>query len=212
MGLGRTATSACRCRARQGACAPVARGSPATFVSELPLVDQQLQALLCLATLQMTLSSERFPARASPMPKSTSCSDGTSQAFQRRLAPFLPEIALGDGFGRVARQYRLDRRPTDAFAKGLYTCSALRMQAAYPFCDALFREWVYREVPPDQLIDPKNQDEQGAGPQSYRHAIRQLPYVEAKGSFRFDLRGLAGKGSNRCMPMRSRRAMCCPAR
>jgi len=80
-----------------------------------------------------------------------------------------------------------------AFAKGLYTCSALGMHASYPFCDVRFREWVYREVPPNQMIDPQTKTNKVLVRNHIATRFPELPYVKKKGSFRFDVRGLAEK-------------------
>ena len=63
---------------------------------------------------------------------------------------------------------------------------------AYPFCDPHFSDWVYNEVPAELQMDPAT----GMSKVLVRQHIatrfkQQLPYVAHKGSFRFDLRGLA---------------------
>ena len=77
-----------------------------------------------------------------------------------------------------------------AFAKGHYTTSALGLRLGYPYCDSALSDWVYRNVPQDNLIDRNGHNK----PLVREHIARRfgtLPYVKAKGCFRFDLRGLA---------------------
>ncbi|HEX5306315.1 MAG TPA: asparagine synthase-related protein [Dyella sp.] len=76
------------------------------------------------------------------------------------------------------------------FGKGMYTTAAMGLQLGYPYCDASLREWIFRQVPNHLLI--------GRGGVNKvlvrRHIARQfrkLPYVRIKGSFRFDVCGLA---------------------
>lgn len=75
------------------------------------------------------------------------------------------------------------------FAKGLYTTSALSLRIAYPYCNARLWQWITQEVPPGQRLHG------GTGKVVVREHIARrfpnLPYVHAKGSFRFNLRGLA---------------------
>jgi hypothetical protein len=83
---------------------------------------------------------------------------------------------------------------TGGFAKGIFTASALSLVAAYPFCDAELREWIYREVPPDQLIDPVKRTSKVLMRKYIETRFDSLPYVaRKKGSFRFDLCGLANR-------------------
>jgi hypothetical protein len=80
---------------------------------------------------------------------------------------------------------------TGGFAKGLCAAAALSLQSAFPFCDFELREWMYRQVPRDQLVDPQTHTSKVL---VRRHILRyfdDLPYIGKKGSFRFDLCGLA---------------------
>jgi hypothetical protein len=82
---------------------------------------------------------------------------------------------------------------TGGLAKGLYTASALSMHAAYPYCDAQLAAWVYRKVPRDKLLDPAKRVNKVLLREHIATRFDQLPYVQAKGSFRFDLCGLAAQ-------------------
>ena len=75
------------------------------------------------------------------------------------------------------------------FAKGMYTAAALSLRIAYPYCNPQLWQWITRDVPPEQRMD------KGVSKVVVREHIAKrfpnLPYVAAKGSFRFNLRGLA---------------------
>ena len=80
---------------------------------------------------------------------------------------------------------------TGGFAKGIYTANALSLQAAFPFCDPQFREWIYRHVPTEKMVDPVTRLNKVLVRSHIATRFGELPYVARKGSFRFDLRGLA---------------------
>jgi len=80
-----------------------------------------------------------------------------------------------------------------AFAKGLFTASALSLHAAYPFCDRTLREWIHRKVPRDQKVDPLTHMNKMLIRRHIASRFSDLPYVQRKGSFRFDLCGLAAQ-------------------
>jgi len=75
-------------------------------------------------------------------------------------------------------------------AKGIYTARAMSMRLAQPYLDPQLRDWVFNHVPDELLISAG-----GVNKVLMRRHIAQyfqeLPYVKAKGCFRFDLRGLA---------------------
>jgi hypothetical protein len=76
------------------------------------------------------------------------------------------------------------------FGKGIYAAFALALRLVYPYCDVRLCDWIFHEVPDDLLIGPG-----GVNKVLVRQHIAQrfqhLPYVKAKGCFRFDLCGLA---------------------
>lgn len=75
-------------------------------------------------------------------------------------------------------------------AKGMYAAAAMALRLAYPYCDEALRAWVARELPARLRVGPDGTNKVLVR----RHIARyfgELPYVSAKGSFRFDLCGLA---------------------
>jgi len=112
---------------------------------------------------------------------------------RQRLELFRAEIAAADTSEGRRRLSLALVEGGGAFAKGLYSTSALSLRVAYPFCDRRLCDWVFREVPEQRLMDPAS----GASKVLVRNYISSrlgaLPYVSEKGSFRFNLCGLASQ-------------------
>ena len=163
-------------------------------VSELPLVDKSFELCFVLGTLQMNSIERVFPgSRFTDAEVDEIFGKPVSAQSRARLQPFLQEIASASSPDEWRDMSTSIAGSAGAFAKGLYTCSALGMHASYPFCDVRFREWVYREVPPNQMIDPQTKTNKVLVRNHIATRFPELPYVKKKGSFRFDVRGLAEK-------------------
>lgn len=161
-------------------------------VAELPMVDRSFLLCFVLGTLQMSMIERVFPgSRFTDAEVDALFGRPIALASRGRLALFENEIATASSDWEWRAMSLSIAGSTGAFAKGLYTTTALSLDAAYPFCDRALREWVHREVPQSQKIDPVT----GLGKVLVRRHIAtrfgQLPYVAQKGSFRFDLCGLA---------------------
>ncbi|MGO4550155.1 asparagine synthase-related protein [Lysobacter sp. 2RAF19] len=166
---------------------------PSTL-SELPLVSSSFELCFLLGTLQMNSIERVFPgSRFTDAETDEIFGRPVSQASRARLKPFMAEIASATSLDEWRDMSTSIAGSAGAFAKGLYTCSALGMHASYPFCDVRFREWVYREVPPHQMIDPQTRMNKVLVRNHIATRFPELPYVKKKGSFRFDVRGLAEK-------------------
>jgi hypothetical protein len=107
----------------------------------------------------------------------------------RRLEIFRSDIAAATTMEARRRVSATILEPA-IFAKGMYTTKALHLRLAYPYCDMQLCDWVFREVPDDRLIGPGGVNKVLVRQHIGRH-FHELPYVSAKGSFRFDLCGLA---------------------
>ena len=116
---------------------------------------------------------------------------GISSQSRARLALFREEFASAANADERCTMALTVAGSAGGFAKGLYTASALSLRAAYPFCDPALRDWVYRQVPSDQLVDPVTRTSKVLMRKHISRRFGTLPYVQRKGSFRFDLRGLA---------------------
>jgi hypothetical protein len=172
----------------------MARGLPVpdSLLGKGPL-SRSFVACFALATLGMDAFERYFPgSRFSDAEVDRLLGRPVAAQSRQRLRVFREELA-------AARTIEARKRVTLAiveaaagFPKGQYTTSALGLRQAYPFCDGRLAEWVYREVPDTHLIDREGHNK----PLVRKHIARrfgELPYVRAKGCFRFDLCGLAAE-------------------
>ena len=180
---------------RQRILARLARDLPLpSGIAELPLVDRSFQLCFMLGTLRMNAIERVFPG-------SRFSDDEVDELFGRpiardsraRLALFQDEIASATSMWEWRDMSMSIAGSAGAFAKGLYTASALSMQAAYPFCDRALREWIHHEVPRDQKVDPVTHVNKMLIRKHIATRFGDLPYVRKKGSFRFDLCGLGAQ-------------------
>ena len=164
------------------------------FVFELPGIRKSFKACYALGTLKMTPVERVFPG-------SRFTDEEVDELFGRRISGLSKSrLSLFDDEIRSARSLAEWRDismslagSTGGLAKGLYTASALSMHAAYPYCDAQLAAWVYRKVPRHKLIDPVNRINKVLLREHIATRFESLPYVSTKGSFRFDLCGLAAQ-------------------
>ncbi len=161
------------------------------WATELPLLDRSFRLCYALATLQLDPLERAFPgSRFTDAEVDALLGDTVAARSHARLAVFRPEI---DSAGNADERWAMANSISGvaSFAKGLYTAHALSLQAAYPFCDRTLREWVYRQVPAHQRVDPVTRANKVLVRRHIAARFRELPYVARKGSFRFDLCGLA---------------------
>jgi asparagine synthetase B (glutamine-hydrolysing) len=163
-------------------------------LAELPLVDRSFQLCFMLGTLQMNAIERVFPgSRFSDHEVDDLFGRPIARESRARLALFNDEIASATSPWEWRDMSMSIAGSAGAFAKGLYTASALSMQAAYPFCDRTLREWIHREVPREQKVDPVTHVNKMLIRRHIASRFGELPYVRRKGSFRFDLCGLAAR-------------------
>lgn len=163
-------------------------------ISELPLVDRSFELCFVLGSLQMNAIERCFPgSRFTDGEVDELFGRPISRESRARLALFKDEIASATSDWEWRDMSMSIAGSAGAFAKGLYATRALSLRAAYPFCDRALREWVHNEVPRYQKVDPDT----GLNKLLIRKHIAtrfgELPYVRSKGSFRFDLCGLAAQ-------------------
>jgi asparagine synthetase B (glutamine-hydrolysing) len=162
------------------------------WLTELPLVDRSFKLCYLLSTLQMNPSERLFPgSRFTDTEVDAIFGRDIARLSKARLASFrsaIASVATGDDWKAITLTIS---ESAGGIAKGLYTTSALSLQAAYPFCDRALRDWVYRQVPADQHIDPVTRANKALVRRHIAKRFDRLPYVAHKGCFRFDLRGLA---------------------
>lgn len=162
------------------------------WLTELPLVGRNFELCYLLSTLQMDPVERVFPgSRFTDAEVDELFGSEVARQSMARLAPFRAEIAgaVSEAEKRIIAISIAGSAA--AFAKGQYTASALSLGAAFPFCDRALSEWVYTKVPADQLMDEKNQKTKILVRKHIATRFGELPYVSRKGSFRFDVCGLA---------------------
>ncbi|BCT93320.1 hypothetical protein LYSHEL_23440 [Lysobacter helvus] len=160
--------------------------------TELPWVGDNFELCFALGTLQMNAVERVFPgSRFTDAEVDELCGRTIAHQSRARLQPFLDEI----GTATSPEEFRVMSLSIAAaaggFAKGLYTAEAMPMKIAYPFCDPHFCDWIYRDVPVELLMDPVTGLSKVLVRQHIATRFSSLPYVQHKGSFRFDVRGLA---------------------
>jgi hypothetical protein len=72
----------------------------------------------------------------------------------------------------------------------MYAASAMSLRVVYPYCDEQLRDWIFHHVPHELLIG-RGSVNKVLVRKHIAQRFQHLPYVNAKGSFRFDLCGLA---------------------
>ncbi|KQZ57037.1 MULTISPECIES: asparagine synthase-related protein [unclassified Lysobacter] len=161
-------------------------------LSELPLVSRSFHLCYLLSTLQMNPVERVFPgSRFSDEEVDALFGREVSRQSRERLQVFAREIGSATSAWEWRDMSTSIAGSAGAFAKGLYVSEALGLGVAYPLCDRELREWIHHEVPGYQKVDPASQLNKMLIRRHIATRFPQLPYVERKGSFRFDLRGLA---------------------
>jgi len=162
------------------------------FLSTLPFVEASFPLCYLLSTLQMGRIERTFPgSRFTDEEVDELFGRELSSLSRKRLELYQDELASAytvDEWFAIAMSVA---GSAAGFAKGLLSSSALSMRPAYPFCDSDLRDWVYREVPRELLVDPITRANKVLVRDHIATRFEKLPYVSRKGSFRFDLRGLA---------------------
>lgn len=161
-------------------------------LSELPGIDRSFRLCYLLSTLRMDPIERVFPgSRFSDDEVDELFGREIAHASRQRLELFKKEIGSATSPWEWRDMSTSIAGSAGAFAKGLYTTAALALKAAYPFCDLELREWIHREVPRYQKVDPVTKLNKLLIREHIATRFDDLPYVRGKGSFRFDLRGLA---------------------
>jgi hypothetical protein len=161
-------------------------------VCEWPLIGHSFELCYLLSTLQMDPIERDFPgSRFTDAEVDELFGRPIAAQSRGRLDLFERELATAESDDERLAMALTVAGATGGFAKGLYTANALSLQAAYPFCDPVLREWVYHQVPSDQLVDPVTRTSKVLMRRHIATRFRNLPYVARKGSFRFNVCGLA---------------------
>ncbi len=162
------------------------------FLASMPLVERNFPLCYVLATLQMQRIERTFPgSRFTDTEVDELFGRDISARSRQRLELYQAELASAQTVDEWFAIAMSVAGSAGGFAKGLLSSSALSIRPAYPFCDSELRDWVYREVPRELLVDPITKANKVLVRDHIATRFNALPYVSRKGSFRFDLCGLA---------------------
>src|SRR5215469_853796 len=155
-----------------------------------PLVHRNFKLCFALGTLQMNTFERYFPgSRFSDAEVDKLFGAPLARQSRHRMNAFKEELRAAPSAEGI-RRIVLVILEAQGFAKGMYPTNAMGLRMAYPHCDPELSNWVFNDVPDDRLIGPD-----GTNKVLMRQYIAQrfpkLPYVQSKGSFRFNVRGLA---------------------
>ena len=154
------------------------------------LVSHNFRLSYVLGTLQMDGFERCFPgSRFSDVEVDALFGYPIAARSRQRLEVFRNDIAAAKTM-EARRRIAATIVEAATFGKGMYTASARALQLAYPNCDARLCDWIFHEVPDALLIGPGGVNKVLVRQHIAKH-FRKLPYVQAKGCFRFDLCGLA---------------------
>jgi hypothetical protein len=161
------------------------------FIANAPLMQRKFELAFGMATLQMDPVERLFPgSRFSDAETNELFGRDIAALSRARLAPFRADIDTMSSADELRALTLAIAESASALAKGLYTTSALGLHGAYPYCDRALREWIYRQVPIDQHVDPATKANKTLVRRHIATRFGELPYVATKGSFRFDLQSL----------------------
>ncbi|WP_159015984.1 asparagine synthase-related protein [Cognatiluteimonas profundi] len=160
---------------------------------ELPLIGDNFKLCFLLGTLQMNSRERYFPgSRFSDDEVDALMGRDIARASRERMAPFEKELSSATSADELRAMMLCITEAGAGFAKGLYTGNALSLPIAYPYCDRRLREWVARDLPRNQRVDVSGRRNKILVRQHIGAHFGELTYVvQKKGSFRFDLVGLA---------------------
>ncbi|WP_233842935.1 asparagine synthase-related protein [Dyella sp. 2HG41-7] len=156
------------------------------------LISRSFKLCFVLSTLQMDSFERYLPgSRFSDAEVDELFGWDISASSRQRMQPFRADLEAAPSKEAI-RRISLTIVESAHLCKGMYTAKAMDLKLAYPYCDESLRDWVFHHVPDDELIGPG-----GVNKVLMRKYIarrfKELPYVQSKGCFRFDLRGLASK-------------------
>lgn len=155
-----------------------------------PFVRRNFKLCFALASLQMNPFERYIPgSRFSDSEVDALFGWNASTHSRKRMEVFQDDVRAAPSAEGV-RRIVLAMLEAAGFAKSMYCATSLGLRMAYPYCDKPFCEWIFNEVPNDRLIGPHGLNKVLQRRYIAQH-FQQLPYVQAKGSFRFNLPGLA---------------------
>lgn len=157
-----------------------------------PLIRRSFKLCFALGTLQMNAFERYFPgSRFSNAEVDQLFGWNVSQYSSRRMEAFQADLQAAKSTEAV-RRIVLVVLEAAGFGKSMYAANAMGLRTAYPYCDSRLCEWIFNDVPDDRLIGPGGVNKVLMRQYIAQH-FQELPYVQSKGSFRFDVQGLANQ-------------------
>jgi hypothetical protein len=154
------------------------------------LVSRSFKICFALATLQMDEFERYFPgSRFSDAEVDALFGWQVAARSRQRLETYHADLAAAES-AEAIRRISVVLAESAALAKGMYAASAMSLRVVYPYCDEQLRDWIFHHVPHELLIGPGSVNKVLVR-KHIAQRFQHLPYVNAKGSFRFDLCGLA---------------------
>lgn len=154
------------------------------------LVSRSFKICFALATLQMDEFERYFPgSRFSDVEVDALFGWQVSSRSRQRLETYHADLAAAES-AEAIRRISVVLAESAALAKGMYAASAMSLRVVYPYCDEQLRDWIFHHVPHEMLIG-RGSVNKVLVRKHIAQRFQDLPYVSTKGSFRFDLCGLA---------------------
>lgn len=161
---------------------------PALF--DLPGIRNSFVACYALAAIQMDRFERAFPgSRFTDAEVDALLGRPLSTRSRQRRDAYAPSVGKRP-CAQTWHEISLTLIEQACLAKGLYVSAAEGLQLAFPYCDEALRRWIACELAPHLRLGKDGTNKVIVRRHIARH-FGELPYVSAKGSFRFDLRGLA---------------------
>jgi asparagine synthetase B (glutamine-hydrolysing) len=154
------------------------------------MASRSFKLCFALATLQMHEFERYFPgSRFSDVEVDALFGWNVSASSRKRMEMFDADVAAASS-AEAVRRITLVVGEASWLIKGMNAAHAMSLRLAYPYADPAFRDWVFHHVPSERLIARDGMNKVLMRQYIAQH-FKELPYVQAKGCFRFDLRGLA---------------------
>jgi len=157
---------------------------------DAPLVRHSFKLCFALASLEMDRFERDFPgSRFSDAEVDELLGQPLAARSRARRDAYAKAIGTAPK-AQALHEISLTLIEGACLAKGIYAAAAMDLRLAYPYCDEALRAWVARELPARLRVASDGTNKVLVRKHIARY-FGQLPYVSAKGSFRFDLCGLA---------------------
>ena len=162
------------------------------FLHEAAWLGSNFKLAYLISTLQMNPFERGFPgSRFTDAEVDALFGHRIAGRSKERLSRFIPAFAQASGLEEQLSITLDIMSCAGGMAKGLYTSAALSLPVRYPYCDRPLRDWLAWKVPPELRMDTRKGISKVLVREHIGRRFASLPYVQAKGSFRFNLRELA---------------------